>query len=203
LRSHTKAQKKQDEILSAARQLFLERGYDAVSLDDIVERAGGSKTTLYSYYGGKEGLFVAAIGRTCRDRLGPLVALEVEDMDPKAALNEIGRMVLLTISKPEARAVFRTVISESQRFPELAATFFAAGPEATIQILRKNIERWQRKGLLRSGNSEMLAIQFLGVMMGNFHLKSLIGLLEPLSEKQIKAWVARGVNVFLEGALAE
>ncbi|MBV9033429.1 MAG: TetR/AcrR family transcriptional regulator C-terminal domain-containing protein, partial [Acidobacteriaceae bacterium] len=62
-------------------------------------------------------------------------------------------------------------------------------------------EHWQKAGLLRCGNAEALAIQFLGIMMGNFHLKNLLGLSEPLTERQINTWVTRGVELFLEGAL--
>lgn len=199
--SHTRAQKKQAEILNVARQLFLERGYDAVSLDDILEEVGGSKTTLYSYYGGKEGLFAATVEKMCTDKLGPLLAMDLADLDPKTALNAVGRQFLTIISDPEGRAFFRAMISEAQRFPDLASTFYAAGPEQMIRLLRRNIEQWQKKGLLRYGNPEALAGQFLGLMMGNYHLKSLLGLMDPLSEKQIRAWVARGTEIFLEGAL--
>ena len=44
-------------LLLSATELFLERGYDAVSLDDIVHHAGGSKASIYKYFGSKEGLF--------------------------------------------------------------------------------------------------------------------------------------------------
>lgn len=46
-------------LLVSATELFLERGYDAVSLDDIVQHAGGSKASIYKYFGNKEGLFKA------------------------------------------------------------------------------------------------------------------------------------------------
>lgn len=46
-------------LLLCATDLFLERGYDAVSLDDIVNHAGGSKASIYKYFGNKEGLFTA------------------------------------------------------------------------------------------------------------------------------------------------
>ena len=46
-------------LLISANDLFLERGYDAVSLDDIVNHAGGSKASIYKYFGNKEGLFTA------------------------------------------------------------------------------------------------------------------------------------------------
>lgn len=200
--SNTRAQKKQQEILTVARQLFLERGYDAVSLDDILEQVGGSKTTLYSYYGGKQGLFAATVEKICHDKLGPLLAMDMADLDPQTALNAIGRQFLAIISDPEGRAFFRGMISEAQRFPELASRFFASGPEVMILLLRRNIKQWQKKGLLRFGNPEALAGQFLGLLMGHYHLKSLLGLMDPLSEKQIKVWVARGTEIFLEGAIA-
>ena len=44
-------------LLLSATELFQERGYDAVSLDDIVHHAGGSKASIYKYFGSKEGLF--------------------------------------------------------------------------------------------------------------------------------------------------
>ena len=46
-------------LLISANELFLERGYDAVSLDDIVNHAGGSKASIYKYFGNKDGLFTA------------------------------------------------------------------------------------------------------------------------------------------------
>ncbi len=196
-----KAQKRQGEILAAACQLFLERGYDAVSLDDILERVGGSKTTLYSYYGGKDGLFAAAVHKTCADKMAPLVAMNVVDLEPRAGLQEIGRQFVQMISDPVGRSFFHAMIAEAQRFPELASAFFEAGPQTTIRVLRRHIESWQRKKLLRSGKAEMLAVQFLGLMMGNFHLKSLLGIMEPLSTRQIEAWVARGTETFLDGTL--
>lgn len=46
-------------LLESGAELFLEFGYDAVSLDDIVNHAGGSKASIYKYFGNKEGLFKA------------------------------------------------------------------------------------------------------------------------------------------------
>ncbi len=46
-------------LLLSATELFLEKGYDAVSLDDIVNHAGGSKTSIYKYFGNKDDLFTA------------------------------------------------------------------------------------------------------------------------------------------------
>ncbi|MDQ2840885.1 MAG: TetR/AcrR family transcriptional regulator [Acidobacteriota bacterium] len=200
--SISRAQKKRTDILNAACELFLKQGYDAVSLDDILEKVGGSKATLYSYYGGKEGLFAATVKKMCHDKLGPLLEMDVAHLDPSAGLNAIGRQFLSIVSNPEGRAIFRTVISESQRFPDLASTFFASGPQTTTKILQRNIEHWQKQGALKRGNPEALAAQFLGLILGNFHLKHLLGLMEPMTPKQIRVWVASATETFLEGALA-
>ncbi len=197
--STIRAQKKQLDILNVATELFLERGYDSVTLDDILERVGGSKTTLYSYYGGKEGLFAAMVQKVCRDKLTNLLALDVAGLDPAEGLTLIGKQFVSMVSDPAGRSVFRAMIAEAPRFPDLAATFFASGPEAIIRTLRRHIDHWQKNGSLRCGNSEILATQFLGLMMGNFHLKNLLGLGETLSERQLRTWVARGVELFLEG----
>lgn len=196
-----RAQKKQAVILSIATELFLERGYDAVSLDDILQKAGGSKTTLYTYYGGKEGLFAATVQKLCHDKLSPFLAMNVDHLSPQDGLTALGRQFLTMISDSNGCSLFRAMIAEAQRFPELAATFFASGPEAVIRVLQRTIEHWQRQKLLRQGNAEAMAIQFIGLIMGNFHLKSLLGLVDSLSEGQIHAWVDRGVELFLEGAL--
>ena len=59
----TEARRK--EIVSLVATLFLEHGYEKVTIDDIVERIGGSGRTLYDRFGGKAGLFEAVISEYC------------------------------------------------------------------------------------------------------------------------------------------
>jgi AcrR family transcriptional regulator len=193
------AQKKQSRILEVATELFLERGYDAVSLDDILEHVGGSKTTLYSYYGGKEGLFSAIVHESCRSKLGTLLELNLTNVDPRTGLTRIGQRFVTLVSDPQGQALYRMMIAEGGRFPQLASEFYAAGPESTIRLVKRNLENWQKSGLLRSGHSETMALQFIGIMLGNFATRAMLGLGVTLSEQEINDWVDRGVTVFLEG----
>jgi hypothetical protein len=62
------------------------------------------------------------------------------------------------------------------------------------------LEHWQKNGSLPSGNSELLALQFLGILMGNFSLRTMLGLSLGLSEQGLKNWVSHGVTLFLDGA---
>ena len=54
-----RGQERRLALLLCATDLILEKGYDAVSLDDIVNHGGGSKASIYKYFGNKEGLFTA------------------------------------------------------------------------------------------------------------------------------------------------
>jgi AcrR family transcriptional regulator len=201
-RTQRKQSEKQNNILNVATELFLQHGFDAVSLDDVLERVGGSKTTLYIYYGNKEGLFAAIVRKMYEEKLAPMRTLDVSAMDAKAGLNAIGRCFLTCVIDEKGRAFFRMMVAQAERFPALMREFYAEGPEMVQTFVRKNLERWQRQGMLRTGNAKSLAIQFIGIMLGDFSTRSLLGLAPVYTEKEIREWVAQGVTLFLEGASA-
>jgi TetR/AcrR family transcriptional regulator, mexJK operon transcriptional repressor len=61
------ADARRERIVRMAAPLFLKHGYDNVSIDDIIEVVGGSKATVYAWFGGKEGLFEAVVRQECQD----------------------------------------------------------------------------------------------------------------------------------------
>ena len=70
------------------------------------EEVGGSKTTLYSYYGGKEGLFAATVGKICHDKLGPLLAMDLTDLDPETASERGGQAISYDHLRPGGSSLF-------------------------------------------------------------------------------------------------
>ena len=119
-------------LRTVAAPLFLARGYDRVSLDEIVRAAGGSKTNVYAFFGGKEGLFRAVIEGECREILAPLQQLDLDGLALEAGLSRLGKTLLDLVLSPRSVALFRLVIGETGRFPQLGAVWFAGGP-ATSQ----------------------------------------------------------------------
>src|SRR5215470_13565894 len=61
------AEQRRERIVRLAWPLFLKKGYDNVSVDEIVDLVGGSKATIYSWFGDKEGLFEAVVRQKCED----------------------------------------------------------------------------------------------------------------------------------------
>lgn len=117
-----------DRLRAIAAQLFISRGYEHVSLDEIVQAAGGSKTNIYAFFGGKEGLFIASVEHACRDVLRPLAEAETDGLSLDEGLTRLGRALLDALLTPRALGLHRTVIGESGRLPKLGAVWYAAGP---------------------------------------------------------------------------
>src|SRR5215475_15270594 len=60
-------EQRRERIVRMAAPLFLKKGYDNVSIDEIIGVVGGSKATIYAWFGGKEGLFEAVVRQKCED----------------------------------------------------------------------------------------------------------------------------------------
>ncbi len=195
----TAAQRRQNEILKAATDLFLERGYESVSVDAIVERTGGSKTTVYSYYGGKEALFIASIEALTAEMLKPMCRFQVADLSPEEGLAIVGRQFLVTLACPRGIALFHTVLAHSRQFPGLAEAFYAAGPKIFKRLVSQTMAHWQNQGLLRCGKPELLTEQFVSLVLGGWNMQMLLGLAGPLSTREIDKLVLSGTQTFLHG----
>ena len=79
-----RAQQKREQILTAARRLFLQHGFADTSTEAIRIEAGVSKETLYRYYASKEGLFTAVLRQLTLEHLPRLVE-EIRRLNPQLA----------------------------------------------------------------------------------------------------------------------
>src|SRR5256714_5258063 len=77
---------REERMLDAALDVFTERGFDAASMDEIAAASGITKPMLYSYFGSKEGLYVACIDRAARPMIEALRVAVVAEEDPARRL---------------------------------------------------------------------------------------------------------------------
>ncbi len=138
------------QLRAHACELFLQRGYDGVSIDEIVRDAGGSKTNVYSFYGGKEGLFLAVMEELITDFLLPLKQLRLEGMSLRAGLETIAGTVLAIILQERHLAFQRLVIAEALRRPQLGRSWYRHGPATTHAVLAGFLSAQQALGRVRA-----------------------------------------------------
>ncbi len=171
---------KANAALDAAQYLFGEHGYGATSMDAVAAKAGVSKATVYAHFNNKQQLFAAMVRREC-DRCIQKMAIpdDVHDMQLQAALRRIADAFLQVLVMPRILAIFRVVIAEARRFPELGHIFYDSGPGVTFAGVVTYLERAQAQGLIRTDCPRLAAYQFLGMLRGDLQLRALLGIAEP------------------------
>jgi len=194
-----RSEQKKKAILTAATDLFIERGYDGVSVDAIVKKVGGSKSNIYNYFGGKEGLFCAIVEDLSEQILSPLVEADVDNLPPRDALTAIGKQVMSVVLSDRAIALLRIVIAQNQQFPELGRLFFASGPKPRCEALAQYLQQQQDQGKLKPCDSQRAATQFVGMFLGIQQMQRLLGITQAPSPAEITAIVEDAVDAFLDG----
>jgi TetR/AcrR family transcriptional regulator, mexJK operon transcriptional repressor len=189
-------------FLEAATAVFLEKGYANATLDDVIARSGGSRQTLYSLFGGKQGLFEALITERSGKIFAPFSAEDLLDRTPDEVLVEVGVRYLETVMTPDTLGFHRLVVAEGVFMKELAERFWEMGPAHTRALLASYFEQQTRRGALRLHDPEQAAQQFWGMLLGSFQMQCLLGLREAPGSEEIEAFVRTAVAWFLDGCRA-
>jgi len=187
-------------FLNAAHAAFLEKGYANTTLGDIIAKSGGSRQTLYTLFGGKQGLFEAIVAELNAEIFRPLRAEGQLDRAPDDVLVEIGSRFLRTVLTPSALGVFRLVVAEGPSTRELSEQFWDVGPARTITAFETYFAEQTRRGVLQLTDPNQAARQFQGLLLGNFHMQCLLGIREIPSPEEIEAFVRAAVMRFLDGS---
>jgi AcrR family transcriptional regulator len=108
-------------ILTSAEQEFLEKGYEGTSIDGIVREVGGSKSTVYAHFGDKKQLFTETVARIRNDFDFALTRARAgAPAAPREGLVVLGVELLSILYHTRIIHLFRTVMAEAHRFPEVA-----------------------------------------------------------------------------------
>jgi len=191
---------RRQEVMSKAAALFIQKGYDNVSIDDVIKLVGGSKATIYAQFGGKRGLFEAVIRQPCFEVTHAIKINPTGDIEDQ--LIQIGRAFLSMVLSPHVLELHRLMVSIGKTFPAVSALFYEKGPLTAYDILAQWIEKQQAAGRLGPGNPRRLAILFHDMLIGD-HQLALLTSPKHCSPKAIDKTVRDAVALFLNGARAE
>ncbi len=155
------------QLIETAGRLFIELGYGKVSLELIAREAHVAVRTIYVKFGGKAGLFQAVLVAN-RDKFIPPQQMEHDQRPFKEVIAEFSEHFLDMVSTPEALAVQRMVIAEGQFNPELAQSFYQAGPRQTREMLATYFARPDILALLREDMPhDLLPSYLINCVMGD------------------------------------
>jgi AcrR family transcriptional regulator len=188
---------RREAIMHVAREVFFEYGYSAASMSEIASRLGGSKGTLYNYFKNKEELFEAQV----RDLCGHITEEALErggiEGSPREVLATFGERLLKHLYDGQSVKLFRVLVAEAQRSPELGRIFFEVGPARGRKGLENYLESAKARGLLNPPDCALAAEQFLSLCKGSAHLQFLLNLIPPLTAQEIHAHIEKAVDVVM------
>lgn len=190
---------KRQNIINVATEMFLTNGYSGVSVDGIVTITGGSKRTIYSYFGDKEGLFSATIEHLCAEHVSPLMHMDLKQEPLHKALSIIANVFLNVVLSPRTIALHRIIVAEAQRAPEAARSFFEAAPATAYRCLADYFAWAEENGLITAGDSHARARIFLDALTGDLQLRCLLGLEQCPSKIERDHLIAEAISIFIIG----
>jgi len=192
-------EQRRTRIVREATTLFLDRGYDAVSINDIIEVTGGSKATIYALFGDKEGLFDEVVRQTTSS---VSLRIDLETTGPiEAQLAQVGRSFLTRVLDPKILEFHRMMASLGRSSPTSARLFFQAGPKTAYRAIAGWIAERQRSGELAGGDAYELAVLFHDMLISEYQLAMLTGDRADVDAAAIDRKVDAAVRLFLRGCL--
>jgi TetR/AcrR family transcriptional regulator, mexJK operon transcriptional repressor len=190
-------------IIAAAREAFLEKGYDGVSMDEVANRAGVAKQTVYARYASKDALFLAVV-----ESLQGRMLSAVSAAGPHAIrdrLHRIARELLDVVLDSSSLSLSRIALGASYRFPMLGHSIYGARIKELHAVLADIVEQAAKEGCLLVDDPMVAAEQFLALIRGELHLHCLYDPSFRPSSAKIERQINAGIDCFMAryGAPAE
>jgi len=138
------------ELLSAALNAFVERGFAATKLEDVARMAGVSKGTLYLYYESKEELFMAVVRETIVPNIAQAEKIMTEFKgDTRDLFKELIANWYRQISSVDMAGICKLMFAEASNFPELAQFYHAEVIQRSESMMTQMLERGMKSGEFR------------------------------------------------------
>ena len=196
----------EERILDAARQVFIDRGFEGASVDEIAAVARAGKPTIYGRFAGKEALFAAVVARPIANNT------RLENYTPvgqtfEERLVSLGVAILERVLDDNTVDLIRFGIAEARRFPDLASSVNEMArkraSEAIAQLLGE-IAKHERDGDKRAFAADLIpttARIFQDLIVMSMLIRALMGEDIRVLRTEISSHVSRGVCFFLAACM--
>jgi AcrR family transcriptional regulator len=187
-------------IMEAAHREFASYGYATTSMESVARRAGVSTKTLYRLIPTKAALFEAMITERI-DRFASVIRLRACDgRDVKAALR--GALIVCgeLVLDGEVIALQRLILADSEKFPEIAETFYHKAIRRTERTLAVWLQAQHERGLIRIDDAEATAGMLLGMLVYQPQRAVLFARAAPPDREQLERRADAVAELFLRGS---
>jgi TetR/AcrR family transcriptional repressor of mexJK operon len=193
---------KRAAILAAAKRMFVEQGYQGVSMDQIAAAAGVSKLTVYSHFGDKEALFSEAIAAKCQEVLPDELFIRPPEGPLREQLRTIGHAFFALITSEESINIQRMMNTPGSAEFGLRELFWNAGPRRVQEVFASFLQARVEEGQLDIADVPLAASQFFSLLKGDLHPMMVCGLCQAHTPAEIALHIDHTVEFFLRAYAA-
>lgn len=179
-------------VVSTAKKLFSENGFERTSIDAIAKGSGVTKKTIYSHFNSKEELFGATVLDRVREEFS-IDSSNLNDEKPTVGLTIIANQFLSLIRRAEVLGSHRTMFSVATTHPEVCNTFYKNAP---LTIHAEVVKYLAKCKTLKIKDPDVAADQFLSLFLGLDHIKCLLGFERPTNSRD-QALIKNNVDFFI------
>jgi AcrR family transcriptional regulator len=183
------------KLQKVAADLFLKRGYEGVTIDKIVELAGGSKSTVYSEFGGKCGLFISSIENLCREANEPLANIDYSGLDLEQSLKKLSFHILKLITAKRSVELHRLAVGEALNCPEVGEAWYTHGPARTASFICSLLESHSDELSNTTVPIDRLAVLLHDSLTGDVLYRLLAGVGRPTKDTELEGLACTTVDV--------
>jgi AcrR family transcriptional regulator len=152
---------------------------------------------LYELFGNKIGLLSALVRERCEAIAAVVEGVAIAALPLREALCTVGRHLVAPLTDPSSIALFRIIIAEASRQPELGRRFYEAGPEPGRRIMAGFLASQTAQGALDIDDPDEAALFFFHMLVGDYQTRLLCGLPAARDANEIDRHIGRTVDAFL------
>lgn len=197
---------KRRAILDAAFAVFALRGYEQACVQEIAERAGVAKPTVYNHLNDKETLFrhtvEAAADAVMAENLAVIERMRDPGKDLRATMEDVAYRLLQVCCGERSRALRSLTYAQITHFPDLVEAVLARTSSRLSEAMADRVARLALAGRLRAGDPTLAAEQFFALLTGPAEARSRLGT-RKVSAAELRTVANAAVDTFLRAYAVE
>ncbi len=182
-------------ILRAARPVMLRDGLGGTTLDRVAAEGGIAKMTLYRHFPSKEALFQGLVTTMCQYMREGFENAPLADVRKSGAdrLADELRAFTSALIEPDALALYRVIVADGWRFPDLARVFEQSG----MRVIRRRIAELLETGGSPADRSKQVAAEVVHFALGDAYQRAVLGIAEEADGEAFARQIAAAVDYAL------
>jgi AcrR family transcriptional regulator len=194
-----RAEARPDEVLDAALDLFIEKGFAATRVDDIAQRAGISKGAVYLYFPSKEAILEGLVRRAVVPIAANVQAFAGSfEGDPRILVTSVMKMLAARLADPRLIAIPKLMMREMINFPEFAQMYRREVLDRVLPVIERVISKGIAAGYLRPVDPSLTIRSIVGAIMLHILLAEVFGV-EPEGGLRMDRLVDNHLTILFDG----